>query len=223
MLPIINIFNFSISTYAIAFAIGIALDFLLVIYINKFFNEQRTDVICCFPYWIISFCIGAKLFYIIENVDLFSSVNYYILSSGFSFTGGMVGGFLVIFLYCMQYKIKYRNLLQIYIIVFPLTCAFGKIGCFFAGCCKGINEYPIQIVEALVSFIITLYIILKIRNKSIIFQYLILYSISRFIFDFWRECRSVMYMNLSFTQFICMILGTGTLLARLSPSRNKPK
>lgn len=206
MLPIINIFNFDISTYAITFAIGIIFDFWLIFYINKFFNIKKLDIICCFPYWLIFFFVGAKLFYTVENIELHFNIYLHIMGSGFSFTGGIIGGFLGIILYCKQYKIKYNDLLQIYVITFPLTYSFGKIGCFSAGCCNAIYNIPLQLIESMLSFIITIYVFLRIKDKSIVYKYLMLYCISRFAFDYLRENRKIIFMKLSYIQLICILI-----------------
>ena len=204
MLPVISIFNLDISMYAITFAIGIIFDFLLIIYIKKFFDVKTLDVICCFPYWLIFFFVGAKFFYIVENMGLFFNEHYNVLSSGFSFTGGIIGGFLGIILYCKQYKVEVKYLLRLYTIVFPITYSFGKIGCYLVGCCNSIYNFPLQLIESLISFIITIYIFLKVRDNSIVYKYLILYSVSRFSFDFFRETRKIIFMNFSFIQLMCI-------------------
>ncbi len=212
MLSRISLFNFNISTYALAFGIGIICDFLLIVYIKKLFNVNKLDVICCFSYWLISIFIGAKLFYIIENINLFLDGEFDILDGGFSFTGGIIGGLLGILLYCSQYKIRHKDLSQVYVVTFPLAYAFGKIGCFMAGCCKGVGDIPLQLIEALASFIIFLYVLVKIKDNSIIYKYLVLYSITRFAFDFFRETRNIIFINLSSTQLICILLAILAIL-----------
>ena len=212
MFPKISLFNFNISTYALAFGIGIIFDFLLLVYIKKLFNVNKLDVICCFSYWLISIFLGAKLFYIIENINLFLDGEFEILDGGFSFTGGIIGGFLGIFLYCKQYKLRYKDLSQVYVVTFPLVYSFGKIGCFMAGCCKGVGEIPLQLIEALASFIIFLYVLIKIKDNSIMYKYLVLYSITRFAFDFLRESRNIVFTNLTITQLVCILLIILTIL-----------
>lgn len=214
MLSTIYFKNYCISTYSLLFAFGIISSFILMLYLNKNHHVKTIDIIFCFPYWLISFLIGAKIFYIVENLDLFLNKYYRLLAGGFNFTGGLIGGILGVFLYCKLYKICFPNLLGIYIISFPIIYSFGKVGCFFAGCCNSMLDIPIQLIEAFVSLTITIYVFYNIKSNLIICNYLMIYSIVRFTFDFLRGSRNVFIISLSLTQIICIVIFVSVCLIR---------
>lgn len=114
----------------------------------------------------------------------------------------------------------------------PIQLFIAKLACFFHGCCYGFEdsgswyynqcnnryEFPIQFVEAFVAialfFIIRLY---KKRNMilgSVFPVYLILYSISRFITEFFRADFPNVFGPFDAYQvmsFIFLIVGCGLL------------
>ncbi|MBM75956.1 MAG: hypothetical protein CMK59_11200 [Proteobacteria bacterium] len=64
---------------------------------------------------------------------------------GLVFYGGPIGGVLVGVLYCMFLKIPTFKMLDIAAPAIMLGLAFGRIGCFLAGCCHGMHcEMPID-------------------------------------------------------------------------------
>jgi phosphatidylglycerol:prolipoprotein diacylglycerol transferase len=103
----------------------------------------------------------------------------------------------------------------------PFLDMFGRIGCFFAGCCfglpwdgllavsydasisteiAGVSLFPVQLVFAL-SFsalwwlLVSIYLKLKKAPEGLIFGlYLFFASLIRFILDFWRGDRLEIFM-----------------------------
>lgn len=87
---------------------------------------------------------------------------------------------------------------------YPLILVFTKIGCFFAGCCNGIEsnafgmynhstfrmEIPVQLIEsgcALLIFIVLCLIRKKVKSGTIYPLYMILFSAARFCSEFLRS------------------------------------
>ena len=118
--------------------------------------------------------------------------------------GGVVGFFLMYFLY---YKKHNDGVMNELLIIAPgcitIAHAFGRIGCFLAGCCYGkettsaigINfpglgkRIPTQLIEAIFLFILTgilVFIIFKTSFKWTLHLYLASYSIFRFVIEFFR-------------------------------------
>ena len=107
------------------------------------------------------------------------------------------------------HKIKTEKYIEHYVFLIPLIHAFGRIGCFEAGCCygipytgygavcfpegsmapPGISLFPVQIVEAFFEFIIAAYIYRcsgKSEPKKGLYEYLWRYSLLRFVLEFFR-------------------------------------
>jgi len=116
--------------------------------------------------------------------------------------------------------------------VLPLGLAISKIGCFFAGCCSSFEmssfyynhqteryEFPIQLLEAIIAFVIFLYT-LKLRRKlkrpGFLFPiYTILYAVCRFITEFLRaDSNKTVYFlnNYQLISIIAIIIGLFLLI-----------
>lgn len=131
------------------------------------------------------------------------------MQGGFVFYGGLIGGLIFIFLPGKIHKIEAEKYIEHYIFLIPFIHAFGRIGCFEAGCCYGIPYtgygavyfpegsmappdialFPVQIIEAFFEFIIAAYIYRcsdKLGSKKGLYEYLWLYSLLRFVLEFFR-------------------------------------
>ena len=150
---------------------------------------------------------------------------------GFVFYGGLIGGIIGVFLYAKQFKISFQSLILILIPVVPLIHAIGRIGCLLAGCCygmeyhgfgaitfehsslapNGVPLFPMQIVESINNVIIFLILLVTYKKflgtYKTVGLYLILYSIVRFILEFFRgDLIRGIYFSLSTSQWISIIL-----------------
>lgn len=149
---------------------------------------------------------------------------------GSVFYGGLIGGLLFAYIYIKSKKLDLKFLSDLLAPIIPLFHFFGRIGCFLSGCCYGIesklgftykhslmesanniNRFPIQLVEA--SYNLILFILLTVFYKKgkfkgkLLYIYLILYPVGRFIFEFFRgdEYRGFIF-GLSTSQFISILL-----------------
>jgi len=125
---------------------------------------------------------GAKALSCIQNG------NFDILKSGFSSYGALLGAIIMTGVYCAALKTSFSQLMCISIIPMALTYSIGKIGCFSAGCCYGINYngfmsviydnspsapadtalFPVQLAEAVAFFALFLafYVFYKTHSFS---------------------------------------------------------
>lgn len=101
----------------------------------------------------------------------------------------------------------------------PLALVFTKIACFTSGCCNGVwwpggpysyqnnrEEFPIQLVEAGVALLIFFFLLwYRKRGKTgtVLPMYLIIYSATRFVTEFWRG-QELIWRNLRVYHFICI-------------------
>jgi phosphatidylglycerol:prolipoprotein diacylglycerol transferase len=84
---------------------------------------------------------GGRLLYVLEyarpgTADFWRALVS--LSSGFSVLGAFVGVPLAVWGVCRWRKIPFRPLLDHLCVVAPFWHAFGRLGCFLAGCCYGL-------------------------------------------------------------------------------------
>ncbi len=228
----------NVHLYGVMIAIGILGCFLtLSLYVKyKKVDEKISDFV--FYNAIISIALGFL------SATLFQSVYNYIENpqdgfefGGMTFIGGLIGGvatFLIIY-YATKNNIRknYKGTLIDIMPVVPscITIAhgFGRIGCFFAGCCYGKETdgplgmkfpdlpnpvYPTQLYEAVFLFLffaVLTYLAFKKNTKGNLNMsiYLIGYGIWRFCIEFLRgDDRGKLFNVLSPSQFwsIVMIL-----------------
>ncbi len=154
-----------------------------------------------------------------------------------TFIGGLIGGTAVFLLVYWFMRKRYNNKLIDALDIIPcgilIAHAFGRVGCFFAGCCYGKETdsflgvqfprlpapvHPTQLYEAAFLFImfgVCSYLLLKKDFKYNMSLYLIAYGIFRFCIEFLRgDYRGTLLGFISPSQFwsILMIgLGVGLI------------
>ena len=221
MLPYLHIFGISIPSYGLCMALGMILAFLYAYHTSKKYSFSFISLI------IIAVCpigfglLGAKLLYILVTYD-FSEVvrrtlagdTSIIAGDGLVFYGGLIGGIIGLFIGLLIAKEKFHPVDKIVTPCVPLGHAFGRIGCFMAGCCygvkydgflsvifplAGVNEpvLPVQLIESFLNLIIFgLIVLFNKRSKlSPLPVYFLMYSVVRFVLEYFRGDKIRGFMN----------------------------
>ncbi|MBQ0026549.1 MAG: prolipoprotein diacylglyceryl transferase [Lachnospiraceae bacterium] len=199
---------------------------------------------------VISGVLGAKILYWItiipQFVKDFMGTLKNSLSEGFVVYGGVIVGILVGLIICLKHKKNFFRYFDVAVIAIALGQAFGRVGCFLAGCCYGVPTdswigitfpagsfapsgvplVPVQLISVaanLLHFGILLFCSKKFKTPGRVGAlYVILYSIGRFIIEFWRVEPTVGSTGLSNSQFISVItLPIGIILMILVGRLNK--
>lgn len=181
---------------------------------------------------IISAMLFQYLYNILENPQA-------TFDFSMTFLGGLVGG-IICFLLLYRFYIKARfpatTFSMICTIAPPCIClahGWGRIGCFMAGCCYGIQTdsflgvqfpdlpykvYPTQLYEAAFLFFLFILLLLlaeKQKGTYNLIIYLVSYGLFRFFIEFIRgDDRGFFFLHLSPSQWLSllMILASGVLL-----------
>lgn len=221
MLPFINILGKTIPMYAVmAFLGAAAMCGVSVLLARRRKTIPAEDIFYMLLYAGIGCLIGAKLLYIIVSVDTYwfpeksfgENMHYWaavLMSGGLVFYGGLIGAFLGALRYCIHFKVDFKESIRIVIPAIPLFHAFGRVGCFMAGCCHGI-EYdgllsvtytnspaapngvpllPVQLFEATGNLALcVILVLLFVRSTMISLSgiYLSAYGAMRFALEFFR-------------------------------------
>lgn len=202
-------FNTKIPLYGIFIIIAI-LSGLFVVYKNaKNLNLKREEIMGLLIYIGLGAIFGAKYFTFITKFQKYNKV-FTFFKVGLSSYGAIIGIILLLFLFSKQYKKRFKDLIYILLPSIPLMYGIGKIGCFLAGCCYGveydgllsvvynysyiapkeISLFPIQLLEAIIFIVIFIYIFNKVNkqkpNNVIIGQTFIICGIAKFLLDYLR-------------------------------------
>lgn len=198
-----DLFGIHDASYVVMIVVGIIAAFtMLIIYFKKkqFSKNDIIDLLICSSFAIAFGIIGALVFEAIYERAWNWSLTFY---------GGLFGGiagFLFVYYVILRKKTTLK-IAEVFIIAPPaitIAHAFGRIGCFLAGCCYGkptdswigvefpqLGErvIPTQLIESGFLFLLTgilLVLILVFNFKYTFIVYLGAYSVFRFIIEFFR-------------------------------------
>lgn len=213
----INILGNNVPSYGLIIILGLIISNIVGYIVIRKYKLLIEDFLIIESYFLGFALIGAKLLYLfVSRNDIDWSrifeFEYFntLMQGGFVFYGGLIGGFIGCFLVKSIHKIDVVKYLSTLIFCIPLAHGFGRVACYFAGCCYGmpysgpfsveyhnipyslcdVELFPVQLVEAICLFIfalIFLYLVIKKRSSTnLIFLYLICYSVLRFILEYFR-------------------------------------
>jgi phosphatidylglycerol:prolipoprotein diacylglycerol transferase len=216
MHPVLIEFGFiKIFTYGLLVASGFFFAIMLSAHLGKKQGMDPQKIIDLSFYILIASLVGARLLYIIVEFDYFSANPLEVFkfwNGGLVFYGGLILGVVVTIVYLKKHQMPLWTVADILAPSLALGQAIGRWGCFFAGCCYGretdvpwaitfTNEsslaplgvalHPTQIYLSLNALVIFGILMWLSKRKSfdgqIIWAYGILYSIGRFIIEFYRD------------------------------------
>ena len=195
--------------------------------------------------------VGGKILYGIVNIkylpDFFKaeSLKDYMAAcnnmfGGLVFYGGLMGAALggLLFLWIKRNKVPRDFYLDNSAMFAPLFHAFARVGCFFAGCCYGVessfgfavpdsvtpitpelghvSRFPVQLLEAAcnIGIALLIYFLMKkgIMRGKLVYVYLGCYSVVRFCDEFLRGDEIRGFVGpLSTSQFISILIAAFVL------------
>ncbi len=228
---ILTIGPLTIHGYGLMIAIGM----LCALFMGEARAKKRSmnsDVL--YPMTFLSVLFGfafAKILFCIVEFKTFMENPADVLSSnGFVVYGGVMGGALTTYIICKIKKLKFVDYFDLMLPSVALAQAFGRIGCFLAGCCygretesfigitfthsdfapNGVKLLPTQLISSAGMFIISAVLFLYARKERragrVGALYMILYSIGRFLVEFLRNDYRGEVGFLSTSQFISLFI-----------------
>ncbi len=243
MLPYIYIFGLKIPMYGTMIILGLILAVILAVYrAGKNQRVSGIDMLTGSMIVFITSIIGAKILFLLTEFDLYCGnfsqlindpLEYFknLAGSGLVFYGGFIGGALGLIGYCRVFKLNMADYFDAAIPSLPLAHAFGRLGCFCAGCCYGRESehfgiifknavtgvsltekvIPTQLIEAVFNVLLCIALLLyagkERRRGSHTGLYMICYGVFRFIIEYLRddEIRGG-FLWFSTSQWISLIL-----------------
>lgn len=220
MLPYLHVFNRAIPMYGVMILLGVAVSLLYFKLCEKKREFPQADAELALVYCVVGIFIGAKILWLITVWSEFTTELPYLftmpqafltkyMSGGFVFYGGLYGALIAAWLYCRVNKLSFFELARILMPMVPLFHCFGRLGCFFMGCCygcmserfgitfhhseiapNGIPLLPVQLIEAvfeLLLFFIMAWLARRKGSGKILFcVWMITYGVLRFCLEYFR-------------------------------------
>lgn len=224
----------SVPLYNLLIGIGIVFSFLNLDFQSKRLRVKSSELDKLYIILVITIIFSFIFAAVFNDIAHIEEVGQDIKSffSGFTYLGGFIGGFIlysIFYFILIKNKNSYMNYSNMVITSVVLGHFWGRMGCFFAGCCFGketgsflgvafpvgsipfsfygesVKIYPTQLFEA--AFLICLYIFLVRHIKHALALYLLYYGIFRFLIEFLRgDDRGIILPFLSPSQIITIFM-----------------
>jgi phosphatidylglycerol:prolipoprotein diacylglycerol transferase len=216
MRPVLfDVFGIPINSYGVCVGIGALAAFLLARRLavrTTITTAQLLDltIIC-----VVSGVVGGRLLYVFLHWDEYSSdlpSIFRIWEQGLTSYGAMIAILAALTLYARRASIPLLQLLDLVAAPGALAYAFGRIGCFMAGCCHGsatdlpwacafpyaedpslrdVPVHPAQLYAAFLNFLFAAWLSRLWTKRrfegQVFFCYLMLYSAYRVFVEFFRR------------------------------------
>ncbi|MBR3838469.1 MAG: prolipoprotein diacylglyceryl transferase [Clostridia bacterium] len=259
--PEFNIFGIDISAYSLLSVVGMLFCVAVFYGLARYRKMLKDDLFYMSLSAIIGLLVGAHILFgitripaTIDEIKLlsetssecsFNTVLQIIFENwnGMVFYGGLLGAIFAITAYCRKNHLDTFRYMDLYVPIFPLFHAFGRVGCFFAGCCYGIEcsigyththtngytvtRFPVQLLEAGLNLMLLaaiLFLFFKGKAKGRLLPvYLLVYSVIRFCDEFLRgdEIRGK-FLVFSTSQWISILLFAVAIILFLRPQWLRP-
>lgn len=251
MHPVLLEFGFiKIFTYGLLVATGFFTAILFAAHLGKKEGIDPQKIIDLCFYILISSLLGARILYIIVEYDYFLDHPIEIFKfwkGGLVYYGGLILGVVVALIYMRKNQMPVWPVADIMAPSIAIGQAIGRWGCFFAGCCYGVKTdvpwaitftdpnslaplgiplHPTQIYLSINALVIFLILVWLGKRKSfdgqIIWAYGILYSIGRFIIEYYRGDDRGYAGIFSTSQFIGIFILAVSLAMLFALRRKQP-
>ncbi len=230
-----------IAIHSYGLMIGIAvLIFLFMVEHDERFNRLKLSHVFqnIFIVGLLSGIIGGRLLYVMRSSDAFSHWTQWfaLWEPGLSVLGCIIAILTIVPWYLKRLKIPVLPFLDLIATYAGFLQGFSRLGCFFAGCCFGLQTtvpwsvtytdvesiaplniplHPSQLYSAIMLFFVFIFMYFVGRRVFTIpgqqtAAYLMLAGLERFLTDFWRGDTQIagkgFILNFSFHQSIALIL-----------------
>jgi len=147
---ILTIGKVSLHSYGLMVALGGMVAFFLARAEAKRKNIDPEKISDLVFYLIIAGILGARLFYVFLNLEIYTKhpLEFFkIWNGGLVFYGAFIVALPTLLVYVKKHGLALGKILDIIAPSLALGHVFGRIGCFFAGCCYGAeSDLPFAVV-----------------------------------------------------------------------------
>jgi len=132
--------GFTVNAYGFFIAVGFIVGFVLAIRTARANGIPFERVVDLFFYTLVSSILGSRILFVLTDVDFFLHHPSKILNlweGGLVFYGGLLCAIAVALVYMRRHRLPFLKWADLFSPPVALGLFFGRIGCFFAGCCYG--------------------------------------------------------------------------------------
>jgi phosphatidylglycerol:prolipoprotein diacylglycerol transferase len=215
---------FSLKAYGLFVAIGFLAGITYCVRegVKQGYNQQH--ILDLGFYIILAAIVGSRIFYVITNLDSYRHNLldiFKVWQGGLTFFGGFILALLAGIVYMKKYNLPVGKTLDLFAPSLSIGEFFGRIGCFFAGCCYGrecsmpwavtftdpqslarigVPLHPTQLYAAAAALVTFLILVFWSKRKSFDGQlaliWILIYSTFRAVVEFFRgDPRGYLIMN----------------------------
>ena len=230
---LITIGGFTIHTYGVAMA-GALLAAVCVWHILARREGKLPGYASDLGVWLmISGLLGARAAYVIANWETFFAHDLASIirldQGGLIYYGGLIGSLIGVSVFNHLKGDPWFRSADLVITPIPLAHALGRIGCFFNGCCYGVEHtglcsyelngvfrHPVQLYEASLNIVLFAALFALHKRKrfhgQIFATYLLVYPVVRFIAERFRGDERLAAGPFTTAQMISVLLFMGGIV-----------
>ncbi len=204
----------TVYTWGLFVGVGFLVGWLLLL---KQARQEKIDGerMTTLALWIIlGAVLGARLFFVVENRELFQGNFWSIFKlwhGGLSYYGGFWGGLGSALLYIKIARLPLPRVADFFALSLPLGMAIGRLGCFLINDHLGAQtnlpwaiafpdgtlRHPVAlylVVSSLLCFLFLLILKKHIQTRGLLFVFFLAwYAVARYFLDFTRESDASLY------------------------------
>ncbi len=229
MHPFITVINRELSTYSLCALVGVLAAMLVVWHGSRRRGHDPSEGLVAFVAACAGLLIGGSLLYGITNLPLITDIaasrdayasaldwlaSIALCFGGSVFYGGLIGALAGLLVYARVRRwdaLRLADGLDVFAVAVPLFHAAGRVGCFMAGCCYGIEwagpgavtfadaavpfangvaRFPVQLVESAVELLLFAAVAALFSRGALrgrlVAVWALLYAPARFLLEFLR-------------------------------------
>ncbi|MFA5142801.1 MAG: prolipoprotein diacylglyceryl transferase [Candidatus Omnitrophota bacterium] len=233
----------TVYSYGVMVAIGFALAAALIYRRAERFGIDKDKAVDLAIIILISGILGARGLYVLLNLPFYlaNPVEIVMLSKGgLVWYGGFILSLAAVIIYIRMNSLDIWAVVDLIAPYAALAQSFGRIGCFLNGCCYGIKmnacaplavtfpsgadpRLPVQLISAGLLFLIFLILLVRQAHRrfggEIFFSYCMLYSLKRFAMEFLRGDNPRVFLGLTMSQLISVLVFIAALILFLHKAR----
>jgi phosphatidylglycerol---prolipoprotein diacylglyceryl transferase len=225
-----NIGSFSIYSYGVMVALGFGIAAYFIYSRAASFELNKDKMIDMLIMILLGGLLGARALYVILNLGYYAANPlevFYLSKGGLVWYGAFFAGIAIAVWYIIKNGFNFWLVTDLMVPYVAMAQSLGRVGCFLNGCCYGspapagyplavmfpdscVARYPTELFSAVA--LLAIFIILRVWQDlphfkgEIFLGYCLLYSLKRFVVEFFRGDNPKIIASLTLSQSISAVI-----------------